>query len=217
VKREEGVIQFGLALSAPSSPDGADAIAPQLLADMNAVRGVLRLLGLVGCSPDRYGGLGYGNLSVRAAANEHGRGFWITASQTGALEVLGPDDVCRIDGWDTSRFLLAATGRQAPSSEAITHAMIYDSDDSVRWVLHVHDAPTWSAARRLGLAATAADAGNGSPAMASEVRLLLAEHAVRPLIFVTPGHEDGVFAAGPDAAETAAALAGAFVAARLQP
>lgn len=213
----EGVIQYGFELRAPATSGGADEIAPPLLADLNAVRRVLRSLDLIGCCTQRYGGLGYGNLSVRAPAAEGRHAFWISASQTGSLDTLGGRDVCRVDEWDTRRFRLVATGWRAPSSEALTHAMIYDSDEGARWVLHAHDALIWAAARRLGVPATAADAGYGSPAMAAEVRLLLAQHAARPLIFVTPGHEDGVFAVGQDAADLVGALAAAFVAARLQP
>lgn len=207
----EGVIRFNYELRAPAEEDRVPA---RVLQEMNAARQVLRRLGLIGRDAARYDGLGYGNLSVRAPGNG---GFWITASQTGGLDVLGAEAVCRIDAWDVQRFRLVATGTVPPSSEAITHAMIYGSDVRAACVLHAHDRTIWRDADRLGLPATSAEAGYGSPAMAASVQTLLELHTARPLVFVTPGHEDGVFAIGPDVAAAAGALVSALVRAVVGP
>jgi ribulose-5-phosphate 4-epimerase/fuculose-1-phosphate aldolase len=200
----EGVIQFHYDLRLASA---ADHVPAPLLAELNAVRSVLRRLGLVGQRPGMYDGLGYGNLSLRSGRAS----FWISASQTSGLDDLTAEQVCHVDGWDVQRFHLSAAGASPPSSEALTHAMLYDGDSGVRCVLHAHDAAIWAAADRIGLPATSADAGYGSPAMAQGVRTLLEQHAERPLVFVTPGHRDGVFAVGPDTASTTGALVGAMV------
>jgi L-ribulose-5-phosphate 4-epimerase len=206
VARTEGVIQFRFDLEAPQ---GTDFMPPLLLGELNAVRDVLRDLRLVGV--DARTGLGYGNLSARLPAHA---AFYITASQTAGAARLYADDICRIDDWDPDLFHVRATGMRPPSSEALTHAMIYAGDERTSRVLHAHSAAIWHAAEGLGLPATPRGAGYGSPAMARAVQALLGLHTRRPLVFVTPGHEDGVFAVGADAAATVAELVATLVRAR---
>jgi hypothetical protein len=206
VAEKEGVIQFSYALAAPC---GSDLVPAPLLCELNAVRDVLRDLRLVGVAARS--GVGYGNLSARLPAHA---AFYITASQTAGAARLDAADICRIDEWDLDRFHVRATGVQPPSSEALTHAMIYAGDERTSRVLHAHSAAIWHAAERLGLPVTPRDAEYGSPAMARAVEALLEMHTRRPLVFVTPGHEDGVFAVGADAATAAAELVATLVRAR---
>ncbi len=186
----EGTIQFAYRLeSAGGAPAGA-----RLLGALLAWRSVLRRLQLLGQAPDRYDGFGYGNLSARAtdATGE----FIITASQTSGDDWLGADGLCRISSFDLERFRVTAQGARPPSSESLTHAMIYAADPAIAWVFHAHSPEIWRQARNLGLPATASGVAYGSPAMAAAVADLLATHRKRPLLFVTPGHLDGVFACG---------------------
>ena len=62
----------------------------------------------------------------------------------------------------------------------------------------------------MGLAAIGADVGYGSTQMAEAVSALLRTHRTRPLVFVTLGHEDGVFACGGSAEATGGALVAAL-------
>jgi hypothetical protein len=191
----EGVIQFSYTLDAPVRGKGPPEPA---LALLNGWRRTLRRLELIGQDPARYGGLGFGNLSLRDPSDA--AAFFISASQTGGVPELGRAHIVRVHGWDFAAFSVAATGRAPPSSEALTHAMIYEADVRIAWVIHVHSPEIWRAAPLLGLPATAPDAGYGSPAMAASVRELLDMRSERPLVFVTPGHADGVFGAGDDIA-----------------
>ena len=196
----EGAIQFAFDLKPGRGPGvQADVVEPLL-----AWRTVLRRLHLLGQSPERYGGLGYGNLSVR----DPGRPgeFIVTASQTSGIEHLHADGLCRIREFDLERFWVAAEGLQPPSSESLTHAMIYDADPGVRWIFHAHSPDIRRQAEALGMPATGADVAYGSPPMACAVVRLLADRPQRPLVFVTLGHEDGVFACGSTAGETGSSL-----------
>jgi hypothetical protein len=197
----EGAIRFRYRLIAPRATDVLDAQDFRRLADW---RRVLKRLALIGCDPDRYDGYAYGNLSVRDRADP--TRFFVTASQTGGAPKLVADDVVRVDACGVERFEVEATGARPPSSESITHGMVYAADPRIDWIMHVHSPAIWRRATRLGLPTTAADVEYGSPAMARAVDALAHRHTGRPLVFATLGHEDGVFACGATADGTGAAL-----------
>jgi hypothetical protein len=184
----EGTIRFAYSLESAAGP-----IADERTTDaLRGWRAVLKRLGLVGQDPARYGGLGFGNLSARDA--DRPKEFIITASQTSGADELDDDGLVRIVHSDPGRFWVDAIGQQPPSSETLTHAMIYAADARVNWVFHGHCPEIWQHATALGLPATAEHVGYGSPAMVKAVAELLARHSARPLVFATRGHEDGVFA-----------------------
>ena len=195
----EGVIRFSYALQAPSA-----SIPVALAQPLLAWRGALRRLGLIGQRPDRYGGFGYGNLSRRVPGGEGA--FIITASQTGGALQAGLDDLVRVNHCDLQRFHADAEGHRPPSSESLTHAMIYAADRSVHWVLHAHSPEIWRNAAALSLPTIAADVEYGTWSMAEAVAALLRSDARRPLLFVTLGHQDGVFACGDSAERSGRAL-----------
>ncbi len=182
----------------PPHTAGAD------FAELQSWRSILHRLSLLGQSDDLYEGFAYGNLSMRRP--DMGISFLISATQTGGLEHTAPIDWVFIEHYDLATFKVVAVGQKPPSSESITHAMVYAADTNIAFVLHVHNHDIWRHAAALGLASTGLDTGYGSPALAHEVSRLLIDNPVRPLVFTTPGHEDGVFACGADLGETASAL-----------
>ena len=197
----EGAIQFRFTLAAPGAGDALDAAR---FAQMAAWRTILRQLDLIGRDPLRYDGFAYGNLSVRDGADA--LRFFVTASQTGGNASLDRTQLVRIDRWDAERFEVQATGAAAPSSESITHGMLYAADPAIAWVMHVHSQAIWRNAKQLSLPVTGTNVPYGSPAMASAVSVLLRQHGNRPIAFATLGHEDGVFVSGESAHETGALL-----------
>lgn len=187
----EGVIKFSFekVAGAPRSSRG--------LADLSAWREVLVRLGLLGCDPRRYGGLGFGNVSLRLPGKA---GFLISGSQTGHLLRLGPEHWVEVLEWDPGGNFLRARGDWNPSAESMTHAAVYDLDPRIRCVLHGHSPEIFAVAGRLGLPATAADVPYGTPEMAREVGRLYREGGLlRSDVFVMAGHEDGVIAYGTSA------------------
>ncbi len=231
--QSEGVIQFSFCLAPPSAEPLVDLAQPLL-----AWRTVLRRLQLIGQAGARYGGLGYGNVSRRLPGAAGG--FLITASQTAGIADAGVEHLVWVRRWDLGRFHAEAEGALPPSSESLTHAMLYASDAQVNWVFHGHCPDIWQSAAAAGLPAIDADVGYGSPRMAAAVSALLRAHSVNagdagdglpsesacatvdsspfgsrhpplgPLVFVTLGHEDGVFACGGSAEATGGALAAAL-------
>lgn len=196
----EGTIRFAYALTAPEGP----VADPVLLDTLQAWRAVLRRLGLVGQAHGRYDGFAFGNLSVR----DPGRPaeILITASQTSGAEGLEDADLVRITHCNPERFWLEAQGHQPPSSESVTHAMVYRARPDVNWVFHAHSPDIWHRAEVLGLPCTSAEVPYGSPAMAEAVTGVLSGQPDRPMAFATLGHEDGVFACAASAADAGSML-----------
>lgn len=199
---QKGVIKFQLEFR-KAPPVGVD-----VLREVNGWRKILYQLGLIGRDPDRYGGFGYGNISRRLGSGRPGhRPFVITGSQTGGLAELSGQHYAKVLACDPRRNLVKAEGPIRPSSEAITHSMIYDFDPYARFVMHVHSNEIWQKADLLNLPKTGRRASYGTPEMAEEVeRLFLEARVKRSRIFVMDGHEDGVISFGRTAERAAAVL-----------
>ncbi len=182
----EGTIQFAYNLTAAEAPLADHA-------DLSAWREILFRLGLLGQHPDRYDGFAYGNLSAKI---DEGDQFLITASQTSGEPTLLAEHLVTIEEANLARFWVEARGVEPPSSETLTHAMVYAADNRARAVLHVHSSAIWEQRETLNLPTTPEAVAYGSPAMVEAVAALLVEHQSRPLVFATAGHRDGIFALG---------------------
>jgi ribulose-5-phosphate 4-epimerase/fuculose-1-phosphate aldolase len=200
VAEQEGIIRFAYDLQAPETEIAEDA----LFEPLRAWRTIFRDLGLVGQDPARYHGLGFGNLSTRDPDRENE--FIITASQSGGVENLQQQQMVRITHCNLERFWVDACGEQPPSSETLTHAMVYAADPRIAWIFHCHSPAIWSRASELTLPCTDAAVGYGSVDMVGAVASLLQKHHSRPLVFATLGHTDGIFACGPTARDTGGLL-----------
>lgn len=189
---DEGVTKFDLVF----------AHAPPLPVDrlraLIAWRGILWRLGLVGQDPARYGGVGFGNLSRRLSPpGVVPPRFAITGTQTGALAALDATHFAVVTACEPTHNRVRAEGPIAPSSESLTHGMLYRIDPSIGFIFHVHSPDIWHARAALKLPTTAADVAYGTPAMAAEMRRLKRSGALmRRRIVVMAGHEDGVIAFG---------------------
>ena len=192
--QEEGVIKFDLRFSP------ADLQARELPDDLHLWRDRLWQEGLIGQQADRYGGYGYGNVSCRLApfdAPPERRAFVISGSQTGSLRKTDIRHYAVIESCDIDHNRVTAHGPCKPSSEALTHAMLYALDNGIHSVIHVHSPAIWQAADRVGLPVTAADVDYGTTQMAQEVARLFSETGVRQQqVFAMGGHTDGVIAFG---------------------
>jgi hypothetical protein len=205
----EGVIKFALDFR-PGPPPAAE-----LLGELEAWRQIFRQLGLLGQDPARYDGLGFGNLSRRAADGAAADAFIISGTQTGALERLAPEHYATVRACDPAHNRVTASGPVRPSSEALSHGVLYQTNRRIDWVMHLHSPAIFAARDCLRLPVTDPRAAYGSPALAAELVRLCPE-AGWPGLLVMGGHEDGILAFGATAAATgglvvctlAAALAG---------
>ena len=192
--QEEGVIKFDLQFTP------ADPVSANSLHELNRWRSILWNHKLIGQDPNRYEGYGFGNVSQRIAPFEEKSGmraFVISGTQTGELEELDNSHYAIVSAWDTAHNKVIASGPVKPSSESLTHAMIYNLDNELRAVLHVHSPDIWKTAASRNIPITDASVEYGTPAMAQEVRRLFNETSVRQTgIFAMGGHEDGVVSFG---------------------
>jgi ribulose-5-phosphate 4-epimerase/fuculose-1-phosphate aldolase len=208
---EEGVIKFDL-----RHRNTRAAESPEDLHVLNAWREVLWRLHLVGQDPERYGGYGFGNVSLRLApfdAPVNRRRFLISATQTGGLAALDDIHYTVIDEYDPAKNRIVSTGALPPSSESLTHGMIYNMDDDIRAILHVHSPDIWKSAGEAGIPITDARVAYGTPEMAVEVARLFRQTNVRQSrLFAMGGHRDGMIAFGTTADEAGRVLIDALVA-----
>ncbi|GAB6067494.1 hypothetical protein JCM13664_08120 [Methylothermus subterraneus] len=179
----EGAVKYRLQFILDEPPRWEDC--PTL----EAWRRILFHLRLIGLDPNRYQGLAYGNVSQRLAGDK----FIISATQTGGLEHLGPEHYCLVEKADLAANRVVARGRYPPSSEALTHAAVYQAAPGVGAVVHGHCPEIWHLGERLGCKQTSAAASYGTPALAWAV---LEQVRTQPEqgIIVMRGHLDGVLA-----------------------
>ena len=192
---QEGVIKYQAEQKA-----GQVVCGVQQLHTLNAQRERLKEAAVLGQDPARYEGLGFGNMSWRNHRST--LDFFITATQTGALPVLNDKHLAHVQMASWQDNYLAYCGESAPSSEALSHAALYECAPTVMAVVHVHAPDIWYHAAALGLALTPEDLQYGTPAMARALQTAWQDQRLAgngPVVVIAMGgHEDGVIACGPD-------------------
>lgn len=186
---EEGVIKYQLDYTP------GQALERSSLAELIAWQRIMHRLGLLGRDPERYGGLAYGNLSQRVL----GRGFVISASQTGDRPLPGPDGYCLVTEWDCAANRIRAHGPAKPSSESLTHAALYDAGPAIGCIIHGHSPEIWRLREVLGLASSPDDTPYGTPAMGDAMAQLYQAHGFSGVgAIAMGGHVDGLVSFGRD-------------------
>lgn len=194
---DEGVIKY--------SSERIDGLVTttSALDELNAARTALFDLNLIGVYPN---GIGYGNGSLRAA----GLQFIISASATGSVRHLAPEQYCLVEAFSIDRNWVRSRGRLAASSESMTHGAIYSANPAVHCVLHVHHRRLFDSLLLQGAARTSADVPYGTPAMARAVTQLIQAQTALPVLFAMAGHDEGVVAYGSGVSSTVALLLDTF-------
>jgi len=173
---------------------------------LNTCRALMQQKGLIGQDDQRYGGYGFGNISIRNQSSTSA--FLISGTQTGQLRSLSASDIACVSQVDAQANYLCATGEVPPSSEGMSHGVLYHLGEQIQAVVHIHSPDIWQYADDLALPSTLEHIPYGTPEMADAVRDL-SEHLLNtqaldntrafdtaPLIIVMKGHEDGVLVAG---------------------
>ena len=178
----DGVIKYSIKHTTKNSPAFDDYEA------LEALRCRLFALGLIGVQD----GIGYGNLSIREKNKDS---FFITATQTGELSSLTKEYYTYIEDYDFSNFSVNSFGKHKPSSEALSHAMIYHINPEINAVIHIHSKALWEFMKENNSLFTTAE--YGTVEMAEEIASLYKNsNPFENSIFVMKGHEDGVIAFG---------------------
>lgn len=185
----EGVIKYQLDFKQTAPLPAAE------LRTLNAWRRIMYHVGMIGQDPQRYGGYAYGNISCRRRGRP--AEFIISATQTGHLAELTPAHYSLVQSTRVDTNQIVACGPRPPSSEALTHAALYQQRRAIRAVIHAHCPEIWRHAASLGIPQTHANAAYGTPAMAQEIqRLFAATNLAQKRIMVMAGHTDGVVSFG---------------------
>jgi ribulose-5-phosphate 4-epimerase/fuculose-1-phosphate aldolase len=204
---DEGVIKFAVDhRHEPLEPRRFGETACRLI----AWREILTRIGLIGQAPDRYGGLGYGNVSARVGppgAPRGRRSFLISGTQTSGKAAIGLADFCVVAAYDPVSHRLTSHGATLPSSESMTHGAVYDLGAHVRFVFHAHSPTLWQRRELLRLPTSDPRVAYGTAEMAREVWRLNQETALSEVqILAMGGHEDGVIVFGRSAEEAGQVL-----------
>jgi L-ribulose-5-phosphate 4-epimerase len=196
--QQEGTVKFQLDYTA------GQMLSYEEIRVLNAWRKLFYATGLIGQDPLRYGGYGYGNVSQRFPpyiSSAQAR-FAVSSTQTGELPELTAAHYCVVTECWPAQNRVVAYGPLKPSSESMTHGMVYRMDDAVRYVFHAHSPTIWHAASALDIPITSESVPYGTPEMAEEVQRLFRDTQVQLRgIFAMGGHEDGVVSFGRSAEE----------------
>ena len=162
--------------------------------ELEALRRRLFALGLIG----EKDGIGYGNLSMRT---DRAKSFFITATQTGREQTLLREYYTHISDYDFSTFKVISEGAHKPSSEALSHEMIYEIDERITTVIHIHSLALWKFMKANDCLATTAEYGTAK--MVEEIAELYDSlDPVTNNAFVMKGHEEGIITFGRSVEET---------------
>ena len=156
--------------------------------ELEALRKRLFALGLIGEKE----GIGYGNLSMRY---EGSKSFFVTATQTGNMQSLTKEYYTYICDYEFDTFKIISQGAHKPSSEALSHAMIYAIDERINAVIHIHSLALWKFMKAQDALATTTEYGTAE--MIGEIAGLY--DSLDPLknnAFVMKGHEEGIITFG---------------------
>lgn len=199
MSEREGVIKYRLEHD-PSTLSPSIDIGP-----INGWRSLFFRLGVIGQKPEKYHGLGYGNISQRLIPGQNS--FLISGTQTGHLACLQRQHFAIVESASAKLNTIRSRGPSQPSSEALTHASIYALAPEAKAVIHVHCPEIWHNTRTLDLPCTEADIAYGSIEMTEAVEQLFSSGQLKSLpIFSMLGHEDGIVAFGESLAAAAQTL-----------
>ncbi len=137
--------------------------------------------------------IGFGNISIRFGAPGQ---FLMTGTQTGHIENTTEQHYSLVTDYDIARNEVSCAGPVQASSEAMTHAAIYELDAKIGAVVHVHSKALWGQYLNK-LPTTSSHIGYGTPEMALEFQRLYEETAFRTEgIAVMGGHDEGLISIG---------------------
>ena len=154
--------------------------------------------GLIGHYEDL--GVGFGNLSVRFGLSKQ---FVISGTQTGHIADTDGQHYALVTHFDIDSNRVSSTGPVQASSESLTHAAIYELNEKINAVVHVHSRTLWESLKNQ-LPTTAADVSYGTPEMAREFTWLYRDTSFHASgVAVMAGHDEGIVGVGHDLEEAA--------------
>lgn len=145
--------------------------------------------------------VGYGNISMKT---EDGKNFIISATQTGNKKNVTEQDFCTVTEYKIKENKVHCKGPKKASSESLTHAAVYEADENIKAIIHIHHHAMWLDLLNK-IPTSRKNVAYGTPEMAKEIfRLFKEEDLAREKLMAMAGHEDGIIAFGKDLDEAGA-------------
>jgi len=181
----EGVIKFDF-----KCLDDSFIIKPRFYQKVDKYRQLLKLHDYIGQYPN---GISYGNISMRRGKSKH---FIISASDTGKIIDTTAVHYVEIIHCDISENTCYYKGAGLPSSEALSHFILYNYSPEINAVIHLHNKELWK--KLLYKVPTSSpEVEYGTQEMVEEIRRLLERtDLMKEKILVMGGHEDGIICFG---------------------
>ncbi len=200
---DEGYVKYKSYWTKAPVPAAAAAATEEL----DTWRRPLIAAGLIGEYEDL--GIGYGNISVRCG--EPGQ-FLISGTQTGDVPLTNKEHYSLVTDYNTYANIVCCVGPVQASSEAMTHAAIYELDSNIGAIVHVHSLELWQQLKD-NIPTTDASVAYGTPQMANEFRRLYRDTDFRKTqLAVMAGHDEGLLSFGASLEEAATRILGLLVA-----
>ncbi len=185
---EEGVIKFNMEHKLEDLSTLLEASSYlEKFENLNLVRAKLHAIDMVGLLEN---GISFGNVSVRLPYLESNN-FLITACGTGEKEVLSLKDYALVQSYAIEKNQIISCGLKKASSESLSHAAIYEANQEVNAVIHVHNAPLFQKLCQDKESCISEKIEYGSPELAYALQELARKSEQG--IVATKGHLDGVF------------------------
>jgi L-ribulose-5-phosphate 4-epimerase len=180
----EGYIKFNCCFNKK------EVLGERDIVDLNKCREKFFDLNLIGMYEN---GIGFGNISKRIDNSEK---FIISGSATGGIKDLSSKNYAIVDEINFEENYLSCTGLTKASSESMTHAAVYASNEKIKAVIHIHNLDLWKKLINI-LPITKKEVPYGTPEMADEVKRLFKETNVfEKQIFAMGGHKEGIISFG---------------------
>ncbi|MFT4304567.1 MAG: HAD-IA family hydrolase, partial [Candidatus Woesearchaeota archaeon] len=183
---EEGYIKFDCTFN-KTKPINKNKIE-----ELNFYRQKLYDLKLIGAYKNK---IGFGNISIRDKKN-----IIISGSTTGNIKKLNNEHYSIITNYNIHKNKLFCKGGIKASSESMTHAAIYELDENINAVIHIHNLKMWKKYLNK-LPTTSVDASYGTPEIAFEIQKLYHKGFKEKKIAVLGGHKEGIISFGKDLKE----------------
>ncbi len=166
-------------------------VKPELITEINAYRSRLYKMKLIGAYDEI---IGYGNISYLM---QNGK-MLISGTQTGQIAELNENHYTVVEQYDIDENTLTCKGPIKASSEALTHAAVYELSPEIKAVIHVHSRNLWDKYLNV-MPTTKADVAYGTPQMAYEVKRLYNEGPMQKNpVMIMAGHDEGIITFGKD-------------------
>jgi hypothetical protein len=149
--------------------------------------------------------IGFGNLSAQKIYSHFFKTtkpqFVITGTQTGKYADLDASQYTRVLDYNIEQLLIKVMGPIEASSEALTHAAVYNTSPRIKYVFHIHSEKIWNALIENKADFTSKDIAYGTAEMAKATAECIG--AKTSGFFCMHGHADGVVIYGEKIEEVA--------------